>query len=71
MGEHEAGIRFIVVYFEGHGDIVGGLMSRRCILAYKQTKLQSEPTYDVPSCNLCDHPTNFIILRQNTPYNEE
>jgi hypothetical protein len=26
MDEHEAGIRFIVVYFEGHSDIEGGLM---------------------------------------------
>jgi len=26
MGGHEAGIRFIVVCFEGHGDIEGGLM---------------------------------------------
>jgi len=26
MGEHEVGIRFIVVYFEGHSDIEDGLM---------------------------------------------
>jgi hypothetical protein len=26
MDEHEAGICFIVVYFEGHSDIEGGLM---------------------------------------------
>ena len=26
MGEHDAGIRFIVVYFEGHGDIEDVLM---------------------------------------------
>jgi len=71
MDENEAGIRLIVVYFEGHSDIEDGLMYEPPLHSCKQMKSQSEPTNDDSWCNLCDHLSNFITLRQNTPYNEE
>jgi len=46
MDENEAGIRLIVVYFEGHSDIEDGLMYEPPLHSCKQMKSQSEPTND-------------------------